>query len=135
MMQRRYRALRIVATVYKVFGLLVGIATVLIVIGMFAMGVFGGAAGHGMGQGGAAFPLMTGIFGGVLGGLIALLYGGIVAVTLYAIGEAIYLLLALEENTREAAAAVKALGATPGGAAAPQGPPQGPPPGGAPSQA
>ncbi len=45
-----------------------------------------------------------GLFGGVLGGLLTsglvILYGGGMAVTLYAFGEGVSLLLALEENTR-----------------------------------
>jgi hypothetical protein len=48
-----------------------------------------------------------GLFGGALGGLIAsvvgIIYGGGLALTLYAAGEGISLLIALEENTRATA--------------------------------
>ena len=36
-------------------------------------------------------------------GVIILIYGGLGAITLYAIGESIYLALAVEENTRTTA--------------------------------
>jgi hypothetical protein len=45
--------------------------------------------------------LLGGILTGVIGGLLILVYGGAASVTLYAAGEGVYLLLALEENTRQ----------------------------------
>jgi hypothetical protein len=40
------------------------------------------------------------VFGGVFVGFILLLYGGFISLATYAFGEGIYLLLAMEENTR-----------------------------------
>jgi hypothetical protein len=48
---------------------------------------------------GAGGPL-----GGILSGLVILITLGIAAITQYAIGEAIYLFLSIEENTRATAA-------------------------------
>ena len=102
-MEKRYTALRIIGTIYKLFGLLVGALTILAVLGICAASVLGGAAieqlsqqlGEGSGGG-----LAGGLFGGLLLGLGALLYGGGLSITLYAFGEGVYLFLAIEENTR-----------------------------------
>ncbi len=107
-MERRYTALRTIGTVYKALGVLAGIVTILIVLSLCATSVLGGTVlgnlarefGRGPGMG----VSFGGVIGGVLGSLLAILYGGGLAVTLYAFGEGIYLLLALEENTRVTAA-------------------------------
>jgi len=102
-MEKRYKALRIIGTLYKIFGTIVGVITVLVILSICATSVLGGAGlrrfGHDMG--------LPAVFSGMLGGLIlsvvAIIYGGGLAITLYAAGEAVYLLLALEENTRATA--------------------------------
>ncbi len=103
-MEKRYHALRMVASIYRVLGIIAGILTVLVMVGTCLAAVLGGAAmdsaarefGRGMG--------MTGVFSGFVGAaitsIILLIWGGGAALTLYGIGEGIYLLLALEENTR-----------------------------------
>ena len=102
-MQSKYRALGIISTIYKVLGGIVGALTLLLALAICATSVLGGAALDSFGRefGDIGGP---GLFGSVLGGLlfslISILYGGVIAVTLYASGEAISLLLALEENTR-----------------------------------
>ena len=99
-MEKRYTALRIIGTIYKVLGGIVGVLTILVVLGICAASVLGGAAMGNLGRNAG----VTGLFGGALGGLVigvvAIVYGGGLAVTLYAVGEGVYLLLALEENTR-----------------------------------
>ena len=96
-MEKRYGVLRIIATIYKVLGILVGIGTVLGALGICALGAMGGAALNGLGNG--QFQ-GSGIIGGFLAGLVVLLAGAIYTLTLYALGDGISLLLALEENTR-----------------------------------
>ncbi|MFQ5922820.1 MAG: hypothetical protein ACE5M4_08250 [Anaerolineales bacterium] len=102
-MQTRYRALNIISTIYKVLGGIIGVITLLLVLVICASSVLGGAAidslGREFGNGGGS-GLLGGVFGGLLLSLVTILYGGLIAVTLFAIGEAIDLLLALEENTR-----------------------------------
>jgi hypothetical protein len=71
----QFTALRTIGGIYKVLAIVVGIVTVLIALGLGS--TFG-------------FLAMVG----------ALVYGGGIGLTLYAAGEAVYLLLALEENTR-----------------------------------
>ena len=103
-MQRRYTALRVLAVFYKVVGAALGVLTILAVIALCATSVLGGAALSSATRQLGADAGYAGLFGGVLGGLIlsvfTVLYGGGLAVTLYALGEGVYLLIALEENTR-----------------------------------
>jgi hypothetical protein len=77
MMEQGYTALRTIGTIYKILGAITMLATVLVVL------------------------ISGGFFrGGVLGGFLALIGGAAIALTLYAAGEGVFLLLALEENTR-----------------------------------
>jgi hypothetical protein len=106
-MEQRYTALRTIGTVYKILGIISGVITILAILGICAASVLGGAAlgelesqlGGSYGMGG----MFGGVFGGILLGFLAILYGGGISITLYAFGEGIYLLLALEENTRTTA--------------------------------
>jgi hypothetical protein len=106
-MEQRYRALRIVGTIYKVLGGIAGILTLLVVVTVCASSVLGGAALTSLGRELSDSSGVGGLFGSVLGGVLlsvlAILYGGTITVTLFGFGEAIYLLIALEENTRATA--------------------------------
>jgi hypothetical protein len=103
----RYRALRIIGTIYKVLGGVAGVITILVVVSICASSVLGGAAigslGRELGGRPGVGSLFTGAIGGLLVSLFAIVYGGAIAVTLYGFGEGIYLLLAVEENTRATA--------------------------------
>jgi hypothetical protein len=110
-MEKRFKILRIVGTVYKVVGIIIAVVTLLSALGFCGMSVLGGSAmqgvlnnmpgkTQGLGQG---FGLLGGVVGGVLFSLVIILFGAIYAVTIYALGEAVYLLIALEENTRRTA--------------------------------
>lgn len=106
-MEKRYSALRIVGTVYKVLGAVAAVLTILAVLGICATTVISGAAlgsvgqdfGRDMGMGG----LFSSVVGGVFLAVFTVLYGGVIAVTMYAVGETVYLLIAVEENTRTTA--------------------------------
>lgn len=95
-MEKKYTVLRVIATLYKILGVLIALGTILIVI----LAIVGGAAGGGMMRqfgyndygGGGAVLFITAIF--------MFLGGGLSALGVYAVGEAIYLLIGLEENTR-----------------------------------
>jgi choline-glycine betaine transporter len=105
-MEKKFQILRFVGTVYKVFGIIVGVITILAVIGACLVSVLGGTMMDQIQRElGGAVPGMN-IVGGIVASLIALLYGGGLAITLYALGEGVYLLLALEENTRMTAQAL-----------------------------
>lgn len=103
-MEKRYAALRIIGTIYKVLGGLVGVVMLIIVLAICGASFLGGAAMDTLGRELGGDTGFAGMFGGVLGGLIgaffAIIYGGGMAITLYAFGEGMYLLIALEENTR-----------------------------------
>ena len=104
-MGKRYTALRIIGSIYKALGIIVGVITILGVLSICATSVLGGAIVDNLtnqlgGNAGGA-GLFSGIFGGLILGLFVIINGGGIAVTLYALGEGIYLFLAMEENTRE----------------------------------
>lgn len=108
-MEKRYRALRLVGTIYKIVGAIVLILAIIGAIGICAAGVLGGVAlsnfTNDLGSGINGFgPTFGGVLGGIISGLLTLIAGGIGGLTLFATGEAIYLLMDIEENTRMAAA-------------------------------
>ncbi len=103
-MQKKYTALRIISTVYKIIGGIAGVLTLLVALGLCVTSVAGGAAVDSLGQQFGGQGGIGGTFGGLVGGLIlaivAIIYGGGLALTLFAAGEGINLLIDLEENTR-----------------------------------
>lgn len=106
-MEKRYRALRIVGTMYKIIGGVVLILALVSAVGACLAGILGGASlsqfsqdfGNNLGRMGLFGPAL----GGILAGLGMLIFGGLGGLTLFATGEGIYLLLAIEENTRAVA--------------------------------
>lgn len=108
-MEKRYAALRTIGTIYKVLGIAVASITLLMIIGFCLFTILGGLGGVAMSRGAeeAALGLFGTLLGSILGtvvfGIIMIIYGGSIGLTLYAMGEGIYLLLALEENTRATA--------------------------------
>jgi len=107
MIEKRYKALRAIGTIYKVLGVIVGVITVLLAVGFCLMFIAGGAALDAMGN---QFDLPTtglgtvgGLFYGLILALIIIIYGGGLALTLFALGESIFLAVAVEENTRTTA--------------------------------
>jgi hypothetical protein len=111
-MEKKFRILRLIGSLYKLLGILLAVITVLAALAIFGTSVMGGAVLEGISRemGGGKINLAS-LFGGVFGGFIvgvgALIYGIGAAVTFYAIGEGIYLVLALEENTRGTALLLK----------------------------
>ena len=110
-MNREFKALRTIGTIYKTLGILAGIITIFITVGLCATSVLGGAAmdklGQDLGGSGGAGGIFSGILGGFVLSAISIIYGGGISLTLYAAGEGVYLLLALEENTRATAVLLK----------------------------
>jgi len=99
-MEKKFRALRIIGTVFKILAwitLAMGVLAALVVLVSGVMGgaVLGPEARHMMGG------MMGGLLGGIVGGLLTLIISVIYFMALYAAGEFIYLGLAVEENTRE----------------------------------
>ncbi len=98
-MERRYRVLRFISTIYKIAGILAAALTV----GMVVLAVLSAVLGPDA-LGVPAFwyrrmPMRT-VPGSVFGALVMLLYGGGLALSLFAIGQVIDLFISLEANTR-----------------------------------
>lgn len=114
-MKKRYIALRIMGTIYKVLGIIIGLATILAVIGTIGISIIGGTTMQGLSQQLGAYTSNVGIFGSALGGLLlslfTLLYGSFVAVSFLAVGEGIYLLIAIGENTYKSVTLLQAKAA------------------------
>ncbi len=97
-MQKKFRILRIVATILKIIAWIV---LVLGVLGGCGTLVFGLMAGGASSRGGVGdFGPLAGALGGAASGLVIIVIAFLYFVFIYAYGELINLLLALEENTR-----------------------------------
>jgi hypothetical protein len=98
-MDRRFRVLRIIATIYKISAWVVLIVASLVALGTLGVTAIGtffpGSDPNAPGIG----PFILGTFG--LGAVGIFLAGLLYFLFLYGIGEAIFLALAIEENTRE----------------------------------
>lgn len=96
-MDRRFTALRVIGTVFKI---LAWITLIFGLLGAIALLVFGFTFGSQQG------PLGLSL-GGPLAGMALFLVALIITVvgflTLYAVGESVYLFLTIEENTRRSA--------------------------------
>ena len=99
-MQQRYRVLRVVATILKVLAVVVLLFGVLGACGALAFGAVPGLAGAGSNSRDAFGIGVGGIVGGAVVG-VGLLFGSLLYfLILYAFGDMMSLLIALEENTR-----------------------------------
>jgi hypothetical protein len=102
-MEKKFRILRIIGTLWKVLAWIVLVGGILSALGILLAGA--------LGSGGFILRLFeqeTGVVPGALG-IVSSIFGFIVALAftiiyfliLYAVGELIYLMLAIEENTRK----------------------------------
>ena len=111
-MEKRYRALRIIGMLYKIIGGIILVITIVSAAGICVAGFLGGAAlnefSRDIGPGWSGVGFLSSALGGVLAALGMLIGGGLGGLTIFATGEAIYLLIDLEENTRAAALHVPA---------------------------
>ncbi len=102
--EKRYPILRVLSVIYKILGGIVAAFTILGAIGSCIVGIAGGAAlGELERQLGTPLPGIGGVVGGIIAGLIVFLYGGFIALFLYAFGELISLFISMEENIRSLA--------------------------------
>jgi len=103
--ERRYGALRFIGTVYKIMGVIVAILTVLAAVVVCLGLVLGPASIAGLRDqlGADAASVLGGTMALSLGGIAGVISGFLTALLLYGVGEAVYLLIAMEENTRATA--------------------------------
>jgi hypothetical protein len=110
-MERRYHALRTIANIYRVLGYIVLVLTILAVLAICGLSVASGTIFESVSQEIGINSNGSGVAGGIVGGLfvsfLALIYGGIISISLIAFGEGIYLLISIEENTRKTALLVE----------------------------
>lgn len=115
-MERKYRTLRFIASLLKVIGIIVGVLALLSSLAICATSVLGGAAlERGMwdySQRTFGLGIFTGLIGGILAALIPIIFGGIQALVLFGVGEAIYVQIDIEENTRLTGQAITRMLAT-----------------------
>ncbi len=107
-MENKYRVLRIVATIWKVLAWIVLVVSVLGGCGSLAFGLMAGGANTGVGGGGAA-QLLGGAIGGVISAVLAIFFGVLYFLFLYAFAELVDVVIALEANTRSTADQLKNL--------------------------
>lgn len=102
-METKFRVLRIIGTLWKVLAWITLIGGILLAIGVLLTGILGGGGAmlRQFGQEPSAMPGFVGVASGIAGFIVAVILSIIYFLMLYAVGELIYLLLAIEENTRQ----------------------------------
>ena len=105
-MQKKFKVLRFIGTIWKVLAWIKLILGILAAIGILLIGVLGGGmleqAGQQVGLDTTGMPLAAGIVGGVAGFVVVSIASVVAFFVLYAVGELVYLALAVEENSRSA---------------------------------
>ena len=119
-MEKRYSALRTIATIFKILGVLIAIFGILSALGLCATLVLSGASLPRESTG--ALGPVGGTVAGIISSVFALLISIVWAVMLFAFGDFISVLLSIEENTRATSVMLR------GPAAAPAAPAYQPPP-------
>ena len=104
-MNKKFGLLRFIGTVYKVFGIILAVIAVIAAAAVCITTFAGGAALNDLSRefGMGSMMGIGGALGGIIGGITILIGLGLAAISQYAIGEAIFLFLAIEENTRATA--------------------------------
>jgi len=99
---QRFGVLRLIGTLLKVMAWIVLVASILLAL---TAGLAGPIARQFMGDAGLQTELLAmGSAGGLIAGVLLMVIGIVLFLTLFAAGENIFLQLAIEENTRMSAA-------------------------------
>jgi hypothetical protein len=112
---KRYGALRVTARIFQIIGIIVAIITLIaVIVSCIGFAVSGANIGRYYRDFGWRWPgAIGGTAAAIIGAVVGILYGGITALFLYATGEAILVLLAMEENTRATAHLLRQAGTPP----------------------
>jgi len=113
-MEKKYRALRTIATIFKVLGWVILILGILSACGTSAAMLLGGPAMMGMGGygGGGDAGFVYSLIFGVVVFIVMIVTVGLYALVLIAAAEGIQVFLDIEENTREMARKLAQRGVT-----------------------
>ena len=101
-MEKRFKVLRFVATLYKIFAWIALAVGIVGMLGAIVTGIVRGPIISQMARGSVGAAI-GGIIGGIVGGVGILLIAALYFLLLYAVAEGIYLLLSIEESTRQTA--------------------------------
>lgn len=96
---KKYKVLRLIAVLMKVFAFLAGGILVIVGVVMFIAGAAASSRSTSLGSSSVDFG-PTAFLGGAVTGLIFLVYGVFVFIFLYAYAEWMYVFMDIEENTR-----------------------------------
>jgi len=101
-MEKRFRVLRVIGTLWKVFAWIELIVGILSAIGVLIMGILGSGSFllQFLGENANVIPGAMGIVSSIVAFVVLLVATIVSFLVLYAVGELIYLMLAIEENTR-----------------------------------
>jgi len=96
--KKKYKALRLIAVLLKIMSVIAG-------VGLIIAGLVMAVAGAASSSRTSTSPTFTepgpaALFGGLVGGLVLIVYGVFVFVFLYAYAEWMYVFMDIEENTR-----------------------------------
>lgn len=110
-MEKRYTALRIIATLYKIVAVIMAILVVIgVLFTIFANPFVIDFGSNFFGRSVSALSVITSIIVAVL----EIVFGGLGALGVYAVGELLYLMINIEENTRFTALIIRdRMGAVP----------------------
>ncbi len=104
-MEQRFHALRTIGSIFRILGYIALVFTIIAALAFCGLSVVGGtliqSASQSFGFNSSGGGFIPALFGGLLGGFLVLLYGGFISLCTIAIGELIYLLIGVEENTRK----------------------------------
>jgi hypothetical protein len=106
-MDRKFRVLRLIGSIYKILGIISAVLTLILALGICLVSLLGGAmmdqVQRELGRTMGPLGMVGGAAGGAIVAAFVVIYGAVMTLFLYGAGEGIYLLLALEENTRSTA--------------------------------
>lgn len=105
-MKRDYRALVAIGTIYKVLGVIVGVITLLSVVGFCISALTGATALGSLGEQLGVSRVYAIVVAGVVTGMV-LIYGVAATLTLYALGEALGLLVSVAKDARQTVTLLK----------------------------
>lgn len=108
-MEKKFTVLRIIATMWKIVAWIALVVGVIVSVGVLLTGILGGTMMRQIVPVPEGASWAYGVAGGIVGFVVILIATIIYFLLMYALGELIYLFLAIEENTRQASRQIQWL--------------------------